>query len=41
MTESERDSGYLVHIQQSIARIQRYTADKSFADFEAQELLQR
>lgn len=40
MTESERDSGYLEHIQKSIARIQRYTADKSFADFEAEELLQ-
>lgn len=40
MTQSERDTDYVEHMAQAIARIQRYTSGKSFSDFEASELLQ-
>jgi uncharacterized protein with HEPN domain len=40
MMQGERDSAYVEHIQQAIAKIQRYTAGKSAADFEDGELLQ-
>ncbi|MBI2308435.1 MAG: DUF86 domain-containing protein [Rhodocyclales bacterium] len=40
MNQALRDADYLEHIQDAIARIGRYTADKVEADFLGNELIQ-
>lgn len=38
MSKELRDADYLEHIQEAIGKIQRYVADKSKADFMADDL---
>ena len=40
MSKALRDTDYLDHIRDAIARIQRYTAGKLEADFLGNELIQ-
>jgi uncharacterized protein with HEPN domain len=40
MSKELRDADYLEHIQEAIRKIQRYVADKSEADFMADDLVQ-